>query len=62
MLGMVHLKQSLPEIRALISEFVADISNDPYFNEIPSIKKRLNKDGMFLHAKDDPPELRYKFF
>lgn len=62
MLGMVHIKQPLTAIRKLIEDFTQDISNDPFFNEIPSIKKRLAKDGMFLHAKDDPPELRYKFF
>ena len=62
MLGMVHIKQPLPEVRALIADFIQEISNDPLFNEIPSIKKRLGKGGMFLHAKDDPPELRYRFF
>jgi hypothetical protein len=62
MLGMVHIKQPLPEIRSLITDFTDQISTDPFFNEIPSIKKRIQKDGMFLHAKDDPPELRYKFF
>ncbi|HEY5667983.1 MAG TPA: hypothetical protein VIR03_02340 [Candidatus Saccharimonadales bacterium] len=62
MLGMVHIKQPLPDVRRLIQQFVYEICADPLFNEIPSIKKRMDKDGMFLHAKDDPPELRSKFF
>ena len=62
MLGMVHIKQPLPEVRTLIQEFVDQTCADPLFNQIASIKKRMDKDGMFLHAKDDPPELRYKFF
>lgn len=60
-LGMAHIKQPLNETREMIREFCADIENDPYFNEIPSIKKRIASGGFYLHAKDDPPELRYKF-
>jgi transcription termination factor NusB len=62
MLGMVHIKQPLDKVREKIKKFTNEICVDPYFNEIPSIKKRLEKEGMYLHAKDDPPELRYKFF
>lgn len=60
-LGMTNVKQSLDEVRELIRQFCHDIENDPYFNEIPSVKKRIDGGGFYLHAKDDPPELRYKF-
>lgn len=60
-LGMAHVKQPLDTTREAIREFCKEIERDPYFNEIPSVKKRINGGGFYLHAKDDPPELRYKF-
>ena len=60
-LGMAHIKQDLEQVRGLIRTFCKEIENDPYFNEIPSVKKRIDRGGFYLHAKDDPPELRYKF-
>lgn len=60
-LGMAHVKQSLDGTREAISDFCKEIENDPYFNAIPSIKNRIDAGGFYLHAKDDPPELRYKF-
>lgn len=60
-LGMAHIKQPLETVRDAIREFCEEIEQDPYFNEIPSVKKRINAGGFYLHAKDDPPELRYKF-
>jgi len=60
-LGMAHIKQSLDTVRNLIQDFCNEIEQDPYFNEIPSVKKRIQAGGFYLHAKDDPPELRYKF-
>ena len=60
-LGMAHIKQDLEQVRGLIRTFCKEIENDPYFNEIPSVKKRIDQGDFYLHAKDDPPELRYKF-
>lgn len=60
-LGMAHIKQPLDETRELIRIFSQKIEEDPYFNTIPSVKKRIDAGGFYLHAKDDPPELRYKF-
>ena len=60
-LGMAHIKQPLDRTRDAIRDFCRQIEEDPYFNEIPSIKKRIDAGGFYLHAKDDPPELRYKF-
>ncbi len=62
MLGMAHIKKPLPEARAEIQDFIDRIAADPFFNSMPSIKKRIDKGPMFLHAKDDPPELRLKFY
>jgi hypothetical protein len=62
MLGMVKYKSSLKEIRQILTDFMKSIEQDPYFNSFPSVKKRINSGGYYLHAKDDPPELRYKFF
>lgn len=61
MLGMGHIKQPLPKVRDLIEGFCREVEKDPFFNQIPSIQKRINSGGFYLHAKDDPPELRYKF-
>jgi len=60
-LGMTHVKQSLDAVREAIRVFCREVEQDPYFNEIPSVKKRIDAGGFYLHAKDDPPELRYKF-
>ena len=60
-LGMAYIKQDLNQVREHISLFCKEIERDPYFNEIPSIEKRIDKGNFYLHAKDDPPELRYKF-
>lgn len=62
MLGMVKFKQALPEARQIIDNFCHEIENDPYFNTIPSVKKKIDGGGFYLHAKDDAPELRYKFY
>ena len=60
-LGMAYIKQDLEQVRGFMKTFCEEIENDPYFNEIPSVKKRIDQGGFYLHAKDDPPELRYKF-
>lgn len=62
MLGMVHVKQPLETTRKVIEVFCQSIADDPFFNQIPSIKKRVEDGGLYLHANADPPELRYKFF
>lgn len=62
MLGTLKYKHPLGELRTMIAQFTDAVSKDPYFNTIPSIKKRIDKGGFYLHANEDPPELRYKFF
>jgi len=62
MLGMVKYKQPLEEARSAIEKFTRTVADDPHFNTIPSVRKRISKGGYFLHAKDDPLEIRNKFF
>jgi len=62
MLGMLKYNHPLNEIRDTIIQFTDSVSKDPFFNQIPSVKKRLDRGHFYLHANEDPPELRYKFF
>ncbi len=60
-LGMVKIKQPLSEVRTIINNFCAEIESDSFFNSMPSVNKRIKQGGYYLHAKDDSPEIRYKF-
>jgi hypothetical protein len=60
-LGMVAYKESLPETRTKIDKFCKRIVHDSYFNTIPRVIKRITRGNFYLHAKDDPQELRYEF-
>lgn len=46
-------------LRKQVLAFQQEILADPMYNTIPSLNK---KGGWFLHAKDDHPEVRVKFF
>jgi hypothetical protein len=60
-LGMAAYKEPLSDAREKIESFTRQITEDRYFNTMPSIIKRINRNGFYLHAKDDPQELRYQF-
>ena len=60
-LGMVKFKTNLDTIRDQIIKMQQEITEDIYYKDIPSIKKKVNKGGYFFHAKDDIPEVREKF-
>jgi hypothetical protein len=62
LLGMLSVNQPLEEVRKKIVELQKSIVDDPYLLEIPSIKKKKNANGYFLHAKDDVPEVRKMVF
>lgn len=53
-LGFVET-QNPTAIRAALSELHAQIANDPYLRDIPSIAKS----NRCFHARDDAPEVRY---
>lgn len=61
-LGMLSINEPLNNVRNKIIELQNIIVSDPYFINIPSINKQKNKNGYFLHAKNDIPEVRKMVF
>ena len=61
-LGMLTLHEPLENVRIKILRLHQEIISDPYFEQIPSIRKKENLAGYFLHAKDDIPEVRKMAF
>jgi hypothetical protein len=61
-LGMLTLNEPIIEVREKVITLQESIASDPYFLEVPSIKKKKEKMGYFLHAKDDVPEVRKMAF
>lgn len=57
-LGMLQINGNLHEVRRQITDLQHQIQADRYLNSIPSIKKKIEKGGFYLHATDDPPEVR----
>jgi hypothetical protein len=57
-LGMLKVEGDLHEVRRRITDLQRQIESDRYLNIIPSIKKKIDKGGFYLHATDDPPEVR----
>jgi len=60
-IGMVKVKDDIELIRNKIHNLQNEIANEPYF-QVPSVIKKKSKNGYYLHATDDIPEIRYKFF
>lgn len=61
-LGMVKFKQPLGVIRDDINKLVQQVISDPYYSDIPSIRKKVNSKGFYFHATDDIPEVRKLFY
>lgn len=61
-LRMLKFKEPLEPIRLKVIDLQNIIVNDVYFNSVPSINKKINTSGYFLHAKDDIPEIRKMVF
>jgi len=61
-LGITKLKEDTASVRNEIIKLRNRIVNDRYFQDIPSIKKKIQKKGFYFHAKDDIPEARKLFF
>lgn len=59
-IGMLKVNDDLDVVRSKIIKLQNEIASDPFF-EVPSVIKKKNKMGYFLHATDDIPEIRYKF-
>lgn len=62
MLGMLTLNTNIEDVRKKVVDLQNSIANDLYFRSVPSIQKRKEKMGYFLHAKDDVPEIRKMAF
>lgn len=61
-LGLVKFKEPLREVRKQVIKLQRQVIADPYFAEIPSIRKKINKAGFYFHATDDIPEVRKVFY
>jgi len=61
-LGMVKFNTALASVRQAVIELQKSIEADEFFNRIYSVKKKIGKGGFYFHAKDDPPEVRERFF
>jgi hypothetical protein len=57
LLGFIHTRNP-DAIRSSISNLRKEISNNKYYEGIPSLKKTLNA----FHAKDDIPEIRERMY
>tara|TARA_B110001469_G_scaffold111217_1_gene113257 strand:+ start:1384 stop:2073 length:690 start_codon:yes stop_codon:yes gene_type:complete len=58
---MVKVKDSLDEVRDKINELQKKITQNDFYH-VPSVLKKINKAGCYLHATDDLPEVRKEMF
>jgi hypothetical protein len=61
MLGMVKINSDLEPIRKKIIEMQNEVINDILYKDIPSIKKKAEKNRYYFHATDDIAEVRDRF-
>lgn len=62
MIGMVKFKEPLVDVRNKLIDLKNDIILSSYLNQIPSIKKKIDKNNFYFHATDDPAEVRMKVY
>jgi hypothetical protein len=61
-LGMVKFTEPLEKVRNDLLQLQTEIAENELF-QVPSLlKKKMGKGGYYLHATDDIPEVRLKFF
>jgi len=60
-LGMIKVKDPLDEVRDKINVLQEKITKDEFYH-VPSVIKKINKTGYYLHATDDLPEVRKEMF
>lgn len=51
----------LATVREDIRKLQHQVETDPLYNVIPSVQKRMKKQGFFFHGSQDPPEVRAIF-
>jgi hypothetical protein len=55
----------VPDVAALsadLNKLRADLLDDPYFKDVPSMQPDARKTALYFHAKDDLPEVRREVF
>ncbi len=60
-LGMVKIKDPLDEVRDKINSLQNKIASDQFYH-VPSVVKKIQKTGYYLHATDDIGEIRKEMF
>lgn len=60
-LGMVKFKGDLNTIRQEVCDLQTAVEDDALLNTIPSVVKRMGKQGFFFHACKDTPDVRSVF-
>jgi hypothetical protein len=60
-MGMVKISDPLDEVRAKITALQNSIAAEPFY-QVPSVLKKTENGGYYLHATDDLPEVRKLFF
>lgn len=62
LIGMVKFKEPLEQIRLQIIELKEKVIKNSYFQNVPSIQKKIIRNSFYFHATDDLPEVRMMFF
>lgn len=60
-MGIVRIDAPLVETRRAVCELQCLVEEDPLFNVIPSVRKRIDSGGFFFHASKDSPDVRSVF-
>jgi hypothetical protein len=60
-LGMIKVKDPLDEVRGKLNLLQEKITKDEFYH-VPSVLKKVNNAGYYLHATDDLPEVRKEMF
>lgn len=60
-IGMIKIKDPLDEVRNKINALQDKIIKGEFYH-VPSVLKKINNTGYYLHATDDLPEVRKEMF
>ena len=60
-MGIMRMDRPLVEVRKEIEDLHRQVEADPLLNAIPSVAKRMDREGFFFHASKDSPEVRSVF-
>lgn len=60
-IGIVKFNRPLHEVREEIRRLQRQVESDPLLNVIPSVTKRIARDGFFFHACKDSDDVRSIF-